>query len=205
MLRQLQSPPGKTDAVTIASAVTAASLAALWGITVTVIGAIGVVNTLTADAVTISQPVSVDITPGPSGSLQILEGSYRSADIVVTGVTDVMRALLVSSLILDVIMHLALVYGIVLFCIALGRGRPFMPAMGRTLVFMSFALVICGMLSSGLLGFANMEVASALDRPEFPIVGELDFTSALVGIALALVATAFKIGERLQRDTEGLI
>ena len=205
MSRQTARPPGTTDTVTIASAVIAGSLAAFWGITVTIIGVVGAVNTLTADAVTMPQPVSVDITPGPSGSLQILEGSYRSADIVVTGVTDVVRALLVSGMILDVIMHLALVFGIIMLCVSLVRGRPFIPAMVRTLVFMAFALVICGMLSSGLLGFANMEVASALDRPEFPIVAELDFTSALVGIALALVATAFKFGERLQRDTEGLI
>lgn len=205
MPSQTSIPPRKTDAVTIASAITAACLAAFWGIAVTIIGAIGAVNTLTADAVTIPQPVSVDITPGPSGSLHILEGTYRTADIVVSGVSDAVRALLLSSMILDVIMQLAVVFGVIMLCIALGRGRPFMPAMVRTLVFMAFALVICGMLSSGLLGFANMEVADALGREDFPMMAELDFTSAIVGVALALVATAFKVGERLQRDTEGLI
>jgi vacuolar-type H+-ATPase subunit I/STV1 len=195
----------KTDALTIGSTVLTASLAGLYGLAVLVIAVLGVINTVSSDSVTIPQPVSVDIPLEPSGTLELLEGSYRTADITVAGVTAGVRALLVSSMILDAVMHLAVVFGIIMLCVALVRGRPFMRAMVRTLIVISFALVVCGMLGSSLLGFANMEVAHALDRPEFPMVAELDFTSAIVGIALALVATAFKIGERLQRDTEGLI
>jgi vacuolar-type H+-ATPase subunit I/STV1 len=195
----------KTDALTIGSTVLTASLAGLYGLAVLVIAVLGVINTVSSDSVTIPQPVSVDIPLVPSGTLELLEGSYRTADITVAGVTAGVRALLVSSMILDAVMHLAVVFGIIMLCVALVRGRPFMRAMVRTLIVISFALVVCGMLGSSLLGFANMEVAHALDRPEFPMVAELDFTSAIVGIALALVATAFKIGERLQRDTEGLI
>src|SRR5690606_40557057 len=68
------------------------------------------------------------------------------------------------------------VFGVIMLCVSLLRGRPFMPVMVRTLVATSFALVISGMLSTGLLAFANMEVAHLLDLPGFPMAGNLDFT-----------------------------
>lgn len=194
-----------TDAATKGTALFGAGLAAVYGIMILVIGVFGVVNTLIAEAITVPQPTAVDIDAGASGSLQLVEGTFRMADVTITGIGDSVRALLASSMILDVIMHLSVAFGVFMLCIALMRQRPFMPAMVRTLIFVAFALVICGMLSSGLLGFANMEIASALDRPGFPMVANIDFTAALVGVALAVVATAFQVGRRLQRDTEGLI
>jgi hypothetical protein len=155
--------------------------------------------------VTLPQPVSVDIATEPGGSIQLIEGTFRTADITVAGVTAGVRALLASSILLDALTHLAVVFGVIMLCVALVRGRPFMPAMVRTLIGIALALVIGGMLGSGLLGFANMEIAHALNRPDFPMVAELDFTTAFFGIVLALVVSAFKIGERLQRDTDGLI
>jgi hypothetical protein len=36
-------------------------------------------------------------------------------------------------------------------------------------------------------------------------IGSTDWMPLLVGVALALLAATFRFGERLQRDTEGLV
>lgn len=200
-------PPSATraDAATGATIIVTASITALYGLMVLITGAFRFVNTLVADAVTIPQPVSVDIAVESTGATHLTEGTFRMADITVAGAPGGVRALLASSVALDTVAHLAVVFGVIMLCVSLLRGRPFMPVMVRTLVITSFALVISGMLSTGLLAFANMEIAHLLDLPGFPMAGTLDFTAAFIGLALALVAAVFTIGERLQRDTEGLV
>src|SRR5690554_2302082 len=199
--------PGNTraDAATGITVIVTASLAALYGVMVLITGAFIFVNRLTADAVTIPQPVAVDIEVESATQTHLTEGTFRMADITVAGIPDGVRALLASSSALDTVAHLAVVFGVIMLCVSLLRGRPFLPVMVRTLVITSFALVISGMLSTGLLAFANMEVAHLLDLPGFPMAGNLDFTAAFIGLALALVAAVFTIGQRMQRDTEGLV
>jgi hypothetical protein len=197
--------PARVDAATGITVIVTASLAALYGLMVLITGAFIFVNRVVADTVTIPQPVSVDIPVASTGETHLTEGTFRMADITVVGIPDGVRALLASSSALDTIAHLAVVFGVIMLCISLLRGRPFMPAMVRTLTVTSFALVISGMLSTGLLAFANMEIAHLLDLPGFPMMGNLDFTAAFVGLALALVAAVFTIGQRMQRETEGLI
>lgn len=205
MAATIPTTAGRMDTVGLGTTICAVAIAAVWGLIVLVTGAFRLVHVLASETVTLSQPVSVDIPADTGGSAQLVEGTFRIADITVAGVPGVVRALLATSTALDILAHLSVVIGVIMLCISLMRERPFMPAMVRALIITSFALVVCGMLSTGLLAFANMEVAYALDAPGFPMLGNLDFTAAFVGLALALVATAFAIGQRMQRDTEGLI
>jgi len=197
--------PGRTDAVGMGTVITAVTIAAAWGLMVLITGVFRLIHVVASATVTLPQPVSTPIPADATGSLQLVEGTFRMADITIAGVSGAVRSLLAASTILDVLANLSVVIGVIMLCISLMRGRPFIPAVVRALVITSFALVVCGMLSTGLLAFANMEVAYALDQPGFPMLGNLDFTAAFVGLALALVATAFTIGQRLQRETEGLV
>jgi hypothetical protein len=196
---------GSADSLTIGSTVAIAVLAGFYGLMIFVIDTFGFVTALTTNTVTVPQPSSLDIAAGASDGLRIVEGSYSTALLTVSGASDAIQALVLSSRAFDTLTHLAVVLAVIMLCVALVRRRPFIRAVVRALVGASFALVIGGMLSSGPLGFATMELALALDRPEFPAAANLDFTAAFIGIGLALVATAFAVGERLQRDTEGLV
>lgn len=184
-----------------------AVVAGLYGIAVLVIAVLGTINMLVAESIRLPQPVDspVTVTPGADASLQVLEGTFRSADIEISGASPVIRSLLTSSMVLDTITQLAVVAGLIALSVALLRGRPFVPSLRRVLMGVSLALIVGGMGSAGLLGFANLEVAAALDAPGFPMMAEFDFTAAIIGLVLALVVVVFEFGERLQRDTEGLV
>ena len=184
-----------------------AVVAGLYGIAVLVIGALGTVNMLVAESIRLPQPVdaAVQVTPGPDASLQLVEATYLSADIEIAGASQVIRSLLASSLLLDTLTQLATVAGLIALSVALLRGRPFVPSLRRVLMGVSLALVVGGLGSAGLLGLANLEVAAALDAPGFPMIADFDFTAAIIGLVLSLVVVVFEFGERLQRDTEGLV
>ncbi|WP_167042496.1 hypothetical protein [Salinibacterium sp. ZJ454] len=194
---------GAADAVTLVGVMI---VAALLGVAMLAIGVFGVIHASTADVVTLPQPVAAEIAVEPkSGTTTLIEGTYRMADVAVAGLDAAPRALLAVSHGFSTIMYVAVSAAVIVLCIGLLRGRPFMPVIRRTVIATSGALIIGGMLSTGLLGFATMEVADALNRPEFPLMANLDFTAPLVGVALALVALAFSVGEKLQRDTDGLV
>jgi hypothetical protein len=196
----------KPDAATVISAVVGASGAALYGAVVLITGVFGTIAALSAESVTLPQPVDATI-PGSTATdgTTLAEGTFRMSDITVTGLDAGVRALLAGSRVLDLSVHLTVAIGVILLCFALVKGRPFIPLMRRMLIVISMTVIVGGLLGSGLLGFANMEIAHSLDRAEFPMVANIDFTAAIVGVALALVAAAFELGERLQRDSEGLV
>jgi hypothetical protein len=181
--------------------------AGLWGIAVLVTGVMGTVNMLVAESIRLPQPVKTpaEVAIDPDAAVQLVEATNRSADIEIAGASTVIRSLLASSWALDTVMHLAIVVGLIALSVALLRGRPFVPNLRRVLMGVSLALVVGGLGSAGLLGFANMEVAAALDAPGFPVMAEFDLTAPLIGLVLAVVVIVFEFGERLQRDTEGLV
>ena len=200
---QLQPKP---DTSTMITAVVTASGAALYGAVVLITGVFGTIAALSAESVTLPQPVDAAIPSSTAADgTTLVEGTYRMSDITVTGLGAGVRALLAGSRVLDLSMHLTVAIGVILLCVALAKGRPFIPLMRRALIVISMTVIVGGLLGSGLLGFANMEIAHSLDRAEFPMVANIDFTAAIVGVALALVAAAFELGERLQRDSEGLV
>ena len=96
--------------------------------------------------------------------------------------------------------------------VSLMRARPFRPAMSNAI-----GVVACLVLAGGLLGqllgaFGRAMLVDdlAATSPEVTDVFwiflvELDLAPVGWGFALALVAGAFAIGARLQRDTEGLV
>lgn len=201
-----RSAEPRTGPATAIVIIGTAALAALWGVVVLTIGVFGTVNFIASENLTLPQPVKVPIASSATdATARLVEGTFTSADIVVSGASGAVRALLVSSVALDAIMHLVVAAAIVALCVGLMRGRPFRPSLRRMLMAAALALVIGGLGSSALLGFANMELAHELELEGFPMVADVSFTAALIGVVLALVVAAFELGERLQRDTDGLV
>ncbi len=90
-------------------------------------------------------------------------------------------------------------------------GRPFAPAVTRSLVALAILFAVAGTGNEVLQNFINA-------REEFEAIGanstggyylgtlfSLSGTSLLIAIGIALLASAFAIGARLTRDTEGLV
>src|SRR5690606_36489167 len=153
-----------------------AGVAALWGIAALVIGAFGTINALVGQTVTLPQPVSLP-TPqsAPDATTRLVEGVFRSADITVSGASGAVRGLLASSTALDAVMHVVVVAAVIGLCVGIMRGRPFRPSLRRMFVAAALALIVGGLGSSALLGFANLELAHDLDLEGFPMVANISF------------------------------
>lgn len=95
--------------------------------------------------------------------------------------------------------------------LSLIRQQAFRRSMVPVLATAAFALVITGPLAPFFGAIARAQVveqltASGVDTSGFwMLMYELDPAPIGWGVALALVATAFEVGRRLHRETEGLV
>ncbi|GAA1542748.1 hypothetical protein HD600_000772 [Microbacterium ginsengiterrae] len=95
--------------------------------------------------------------------------------------------------------------------LSLIRQRTFRRSMPHIIGGAAIGLIVVGMIGPLLGGFARAQAveqltASGADTGEFwSFLFQVDLSPIGWGIALALVATAFEVGQRLQRETEGLI
>lgn len=108
-----------------------------------------------------------------------------------------------------IVVGLALIAGIVvaaLFCLRLARGLAFQKGTSR-LVYTGLGIFAVGWFAGSIL--TSMTVNGALSAvSDYTYDGtsfEFDFVPVLALLALTAVATAFQVGERLQRETEGLV
>lgn len=95
--------------------------------------------------------------------------------------------------------------------LSLIRQRAFRRSMVPMLATAAFALIVTGMTGPLFGAIARAQVVEQLAASGADIEGfwmflyELNPASIGWGIALALVGTAFEVGQRLQRETEGLV
>ncbi|WP_139416305.1 hypothetical protein [Agromyces laixinhei] len=108
-----------------------------------------------------------------------------------------------------IVTGLAIIAGIVLLgllCWNLAHGRAF-TRQNTMIIWWGTAVLVVGWLFDRL--FTTMAVNGALSAvSEYSYDGvlfEMNFTPLFGLLALAVVGAAFQLGERLQRDTEGLV
>ncbi|MFB7250044.1 hypothetical protein [Microbacterium sp. NPDC056234] len=93
--------------------------------------------------------------------------------------------------------------------LSLIRQRAFRNSMASVLGTAAVALVFAGMVAPLLGAIARAQVVEQLPSSEagmfWMFLYQLDPAPIGWGIALALVATAFEVGQRLQKETEGLV
>jgi hypothetical protein len=95
--------------------------------------------------------------------------------------------------------------------LSLIRQRAFRKSMVPVLATASLALIVAGMIAPLLGGIARAQVVEHLaafgadTRNFWMLLVEVNPAPIGWGIALALVATAFEVGQRMQRETEGLV
>jgi MFS family permease len=85
--------------------------------------------------------------------------------------------------------------------------RPFHRSVRIAAMVAGIAITFGGMLSQGIGGIATMAAAGELsDRIDGVFIGfAFDPLSIIVGLAILALAFIFSAGERLQRDSEGLV
>lgn len=150
----------------------------------------------------------------------IVEARYESVGIEVTGLSGEARAWLVTEHLSAALLTVGL--GLVVAWVAtrLAAGRPFVRSATIALGVAAILVTASGLLEQAAAAIARAEVVDFLgsrditaggtpDNPSYEgFVGfglNLDLAPLAWGMALIVVAGAFELGQRLQRDTEGLV
>lgn len=141
---------------------------------------------------------------GPDGAE--VEAAVEHATVIVPTVAPATHFALVAH---PLVTGLALVAGIVLFslfCLNLARGKGFARSNVRIVVAAMLVLTVGWALATLFQTMSvNGALASLSDGTYDTLTAEVDLTWVFALLALGAVAGAFQIGERLQRDTRGLV
>ncbi len=193
-------------------AAAAALAAAVW-----FIGAIAavLVPLLGADGLTLSLLTADGAVPPPIGAADLPVG-VALADVTtldVTVATSTLSAGATTLLILEIAL-MNLVGGIVTAAVAyallrIARGEAFHRSMFGVAITAGVALTSGMVSATGLGGLGRMmagdELNTLLGTDTFAVGFYFSFTPVLVGVAVLGLAAVFRIGARLQRETDGLV
>lgn len=143
-----------------------------------------------------------------SGGPVLESATFDSARVVATGLDAGTRWLLGAGAGVAALTNALVVGSLVLFVLLLLWRRPFHRALVAATLTAGAALLIGGILSSGLGGLGRMMAADALNPASgdaFILGFAFDPAPLLAGVAVLALSFVFSTGQRLQRDTEGLV
>ncbi len=165
-------------------------------------------------------PVANAPVPGfTERSDAIVGAGYESVWLEVAGLPAGTRWLLYLEVALPLIAALSIGVAVMWLAIALLRGRPFVRSLPNVVGVASIAVLVGGLGSQVLASAARASVVTFLGEREMtagdsgdgPYEGfmawslSLDLAPVGWALGLALVAAAFQIGVRMQKDTEALV
>jgi hypothetical protein len=171
------------------------------------------------------------ITLDPAPAASVVGGNSATVDALVAGLGMDARLLLAAGGLIQGATFVVIAGVVALLCHRLLGGSPFRPLLARSVMRTAALIAVGGMVwqlcfgvgssiashqvfePSGWSATTPSEVigdyvftvlpGSGLPAPALAI--QVDFWPLFLGLALAAVALAFRYGERLQRDTEGLV
>ena len=184
--------------------------AVLTGLLATGIGAVTVVGQLVTDRFVVRLFADAPLpAAGSTGTAQIDGGSFDSAEVTVTGLSALPRFLLTlegsTALATTLLVSATVVY----FCWSVLNRRPFNRPVFWLVALVGYALILGTVLGQGFGGLGRMIAAGELngDVPDgfWPLAVLVDLAPAGTGLVLLVAAAAISLGQRLQRETDGLV
>ena len=185
---------------------------ALWTAT---IGTLEIVKQLTSHTVSMTMHPAPIEEGGVGGFVSFSEsgvadnnaivGQWTATMVTVPNLSAGTMAVKTAADLLGVLTLVVLALGAFGLGRALLAGRPFTRATTRNAVFAALAILVLGIAAQLVEWWARLLVLDERSSLAFSRELVVDPTVITVGFAIALVAIAFRYGERLQRDTEGLV
>ena len=161
----------------------------------------------------ISLPVAAnDATqvPALASDPSTMDAHFTGVEFTAKGLSPGATMLYYGGRFLTPLTHAVVAFSIVATARAGRTGRPFGPSLSRAASCSAIAVAGLGSISQLTFLYGSSLARSELLATTSLYEGWLqaavfDWTPALVGVALAMVAAIFRHGERLQRDTDGLV
>jgi len=142
----------------------------------------------------------------------VLQSSYASAHVTIQGLPFFSRLLLVIEGALPALATVGVCAVAWWLGVSLIRSRPFRRSMSTAIGIAAILVMAAGVLGQAAGAFGRSIAVSHLAEGDphvtkvlWPFLLELDLAPVGWGFALALIATAFQLGTRLQKDAEGLV
>ncbi len=173
---------------------------------VLVLGGIAAASSITSDTVDVplrfAHPVTVDV--GDSAAATAESGS---ASVTAEGVSAGARALLATGDILGAIVGAVISIALATLLWRLAQGRPFHRSLFGAALLAGSTMTFGGLFAILARGFGAMQVAVEVDPAGDVFTPGFEFDPAILsaGAAVLVLAFVFHAGNRLQRETEGLV
>ncbi len=193
---------------------------------------VAVIQTLVAEHVAVSLPVStfwpnlhptVEITDGPTA--EVVGGGFEVAEVTIAGLSTDARLLLAGGHALQGLTFVIIGVMVAILCHRLLAGDPFRRMLSRAMTVSAVSIAIGGLAWQVLFQLGGLAASTqvllvtgwnagdvVMQDPDIgigwpePYMGfTLEFWPLFLALPLVAVAIAFRYGERLQRDTEGLV
>jgi hypothetical protein len=150
--------------------------------------------------------------PRPTGGTAVVSSySVSAVSIGLTHISTQLQWMLALEVVIQFVLITAVLLTIGVVWVRTSAGRPFAPAVTRSLVALAILFAVAGNGSEVLQNFINarekFEAVGADPYGQYYLGTGFTLTSIplLVAIGIALLASAFAIGARLTRDTDGLV
>jgi len=198
--------PSRLEAVTLGLVATGAVSIAI----ASIVGAIGAGIEIFGSPVAVNLPVHDSPMSSMADAAGVSSAEYTESVVSVENLDAGARWLLFAEAALPALATVIVCGALWWLGLSLIKQKSFRRSMASVLGTAAVALVAAGMIGPLLGGLARAEVVEQLsmgaDTSQFwEFLVSADLAPIGWGIALALVATAFEVGQRLQRETEGLV
>lgn len=185
-------------------------VAVIVGILALVFGALPIISSLASGHTQLTM-VAEHTLPATAhgGTATIVSGAYESAVVTVAHASTGLAVVSTISSIAGTLTQVTLAAVIALLAWRILQGSPFRRSVATAVTVGGAILSIGGMLSQGARALGGGLAATELNRSGsfgfWPLAGRFDPTLVVIGVVLLLVGLTFEYGERLQRDTDGLV
>jgi hypothetical protein len=160
----------------------------------------------TSDPTSISGVRLADAVPADvGGSAALVSAEYDTVTVVISGLSDGARGALIAAAVLTSLLTIGICTVLVWLCLRVFVGKPFVRSATWGIGSVAILVLLGGLGAPFLRGIASTEAVNQVAADGALLVAELDLAPLGWAFALIVVAAAFEIGQRMQRDTESLV
>lgn len=195
--------------------------ATLWVVLVTstlavlailVFGVMSIASTISSGEIMVQMSTTAPLPPeADAGPGTITSGMFDTATVSASTLDGGTVALFVLGTAFGILTSAAVAAALATLCWRMLHPRVFSRSLSAVITITGAVVLIGGMISQALGVFVAWMVADQLNATSdgldgfWPISADVDPTFIALGIGIAIVGLAFSFGEKMQRDTEGLV